>query len=222
MGVGRVATPSLCTARRDPRWLVRFARRLTSRAASPRPRLGGRGWATPLWLQPRRRLADLGRRFSRASTMATHPSHPPLGTTAPVAATDSTLSTVCDLAGLRVLFVDDEPGVRRLVAVALDRLHATGTVEASPVAALSLVEGEPDRFDVVVTDFRMPEMDGEELFHRIQAVAPSLPVVITSGYADDGRVRDCLAAGASGFLAKPFTIALFAAAVRHGVEGGHG
>jgi len=126
---------------------------------------------------------------------------------------------VGDLSGIRVLFVDDEPGVRRLVTVALDRLHAEGTVEASPVAALRMVEGASDGFDVVVTDFRMPEMDGQELFLRIREVAPALPVVITSGYAEDCRVRDCLAAGASGFLAKPFTIALFAAAVRRGVDG---
>jgi len=129
---------------------------------------------------------------------------------------------VCDLSGIRVLFVDDEPGVRRLVSVALDRLHAEGTVVASPVAALHLVEGSPDGFDVVVTDFRMPEMDGQELFRRIHAVAPAMPVVITSGYAEDRRVRDCLAEGAVGFLPKPFTIALFAAAVRDAMAGGAG
>jgi len=143
-------------------------------------------------------------------------SHLPCGTTIPALAAEGKVS---DLSGVRVLFVDDEPGVRRLVTVALDRLHAEGTVEASPAAALRLVEGAPDGFDVVVTDFRMPEMDGQELFRRIQVVAPTLPVVITSGYAEDSRVRDCLAAGASGFLAKPFTIALFAAAVRRGVGG---
>jgi len=143
-------------------------------------------------------------------------SHLSRSSTAPALAAEG---KVGDLSGIRVLFVDDEPGVRRLVTVALDRLHAEGTVEASPVAALRLVEGAPDGFDVVVTDFRMPEMDGQELFRRIREVAPALPVVITSGYAEDCRVRDCLAAGAAGFLAKPFTIALFAAAVRRGVDG---
>jgi len=151
--------------------------------------------------------------------MAMRISHLPHPATAPAV---GPRGPVCDLSGIRVLFVDDEPGVRRLVSVALNRLHAEGTVEASPVAALRLVEGSPDGFDVVVTDFRMPEMDGQELFRRVQAVAPALPVVITSGYAEDRRVRDCLAEGASGFLAKPFTIALFAAAVRDGVAGGGG
>lgn len=151
--------------------------------------------------------------------MAMRTSHPSRRSTAPVAATTA---EVCDLSGLRVLFVDDEPGVRRLVAAALSRLHAKGTVEASPVDALHRVERAPDGFDLVITDFRMPEMDGRELFHRIQAVAPTLPVMITSGYAEDGRVRDCLAEGACGFLAKPFTIAVFAAAVRDGVAGGSG
>lgn len=151
--------------------------------------------------------------------MATRSSPHSCSATAPAVAAKV---TPCDLSGVRVLFVDDEPGVRRLVTVALNRLHAEGTVAASPVEALRLVEGGPDRFDLVITDFRMPEMDGQELFHRIQAVAPALPVVITSGYAEDGRVRDCLAEGACGFLAKPFTIAVFAAVVRDGVAGGSG
>ncbi len=151
--------------------------------------------------------------------MATRTSHLPCGSTAPAAAA---AARACDLSGLRVLFVDDEPGVRRLVTVALDRLHAEGTVAASPLEALRLVEAAPGGFDLVITDFRMPEMDGRELFHRIQVVAPTLPVVITSGYAEDGRVRDCLAEGVCGFLAKPFTIAVFAAAVRDGVAGGVG
>jgi len=168
-------------------------------------------------LQGSRQSSDLGERdISPAGSMGMCASHLPRSATASAAATDG---KVGDLSGVRVLFVDDEPGVRRLVTVALDRLHAKGTVEASPLAALRLVEASPDGFDVVVTDFRMPEMDGQELFRRIRAVAPALPVVITSGYAEDHRVRDCLAEGASGFLPKPFTIALFAAAVCHGIEG---
>ena len=125
-----------------------------------------------------------------------------------------------DLSGLRVLFVDDEPGVRRLVTAALDRLHAEGTVVASPVTALHLVEEDPGGFDVVITDYRMPEMDGGELFHELHALAPALPVVITSGFAEDRKVRECLAQGAAGFLPKPFTIALFVETVHRSLGGG--
>ncbi len=125
-----------------------------------------------------------------------------------------------DLSGLRVLFVDDEPGVRRLVTAALNRLHAEGTVVESPVVALHLVEEHPDGFDVVITDYRMPEMDGGELFGEIHALAPELPVVITSGFAEDRKVRECLAEGAAGFLPKPFTIALFVDIIRQSLEGG--
>ena len=118
------------------------------------------------------------------------------------------------LSGVRVLFVDDEKVVRQVVSAALRRLHAKATVVASPSEALRMVEEDGGSFDLMITDFIMPEMNGYELFSRVQRLAPDLPVVITSGYAEDQSIRACLREGARGFLPKPFTLPVLAAAIR--------
>jgi len=119
-----------------------------------------------------------------------------------------------DIEGVRVLFVDDEKVVRQVVSSALRRLQAEGTVVDSPAEALRLVEADTGFYDLVITDFIMPEMTGCELFHQIKRLAPELPVLITSGYAEDKTIRECLEKGASGFLPKPFTLPVLAAAIR--------
>jgi CheY-like chemotaxis protein len=119
-----------------------------------------------------------------------------------------------DIAGVRVLFVDDEKVVRQVVSSALRRLHAEGTVVDSPAEALRLVAEDASRYDIAITDFIMPEMTGGELFHQIKRLAPELPVLITSGYAEDKTIRACLEAGASGFLPKPFSLPVLAATIR--------
>jgi len=127
-----------------------------------------------------------------------------------------------DLQGIRVLFVDDENVVRQVVKSALRRLQADGTVVDSPLEALRLVQENPAGYDILVTDFIMPEMNGQQLFQRTKELAPDLPVLITSGYAEDAKIRECLRYGVRGFLPKPFKLTVFAEAVRSaiGVRGG--
>ena len=113
-----------------------------------------------------------------------------------------------------MLFVDDENVVRQVVRSALHRLQADGTVVDSPLEALRRLEENPAAFDILVTDFIMPEMSGQQLFQRVKELVPALPVLITSGYAEDAKIRECLRDGVRGFLPKPFTLTVFAAAVR--------
>jgi|GEM_PF-2149932 len=119
-----------------------------------------------------------------------------------------------DIEGVRVLFVDDEKVVRQVVSSALRRLRAEGTVVDSPSEALRLIAEDARRYDIAITDFIMPEMTGCELFLEIKRLAPELPVLITSGYAEDKTIRDCLEKGARGFLPKPFTLPVLAGAIR--------
>ncbi|MGD2062888.1 MAG: response regulator [Nitrospirota bacterium] len=127
-----------------------------------------------------------------------------------------------DLSGLRVLFVDDENVVRQVVRSALRRLQADGTVVDSPLEALRRLEEDPAGYDILVTDFIMPEMNGQQLFQRAKELVPKLPVLITSGYAEDAKIRECLRDGARGFLPKPFTLTVFAAALRGAIAGAEG
>jgi len=125
-----------------------------------------------------------------------------------------------DLCGVRILFVDDDEAVRRVVATMMERLSATAAVVSSPVEALHLVREDAGRFDVLVTDLTMPEMSGHQLFLRVRELSPALPVVIISGDSLDGKIASCLEQGARSFLPKPFTVARLAQVIREACDPG--
>jgi PAS domain S-box-containing protein len=104
--------------------------------------------------------------------------------------------------GERVLLVDDEEFILETAREALfDAGYRVFTAERGE-AALDRVED--DEIDIVVTDLRMPEMDGFDLIRTLRARHPNLPIVAASGVAD-GRTDEALEAGANAFLAKPFS-----------------
>ena len=71
-------------------------------------------------------------------------------------------------------------------------------------AAAFLADYEPGSADLVITDVRMPGIDGLELQERLRAVAPTLPVVFITGSSDPDTQRRAMAAGAYAYLSKPF------------------
>ena len=86
----------------------------------------------------------------------------------------------------KVLVVDDEANFRKLVSSALTSFTV---VEASDgQEALAMVQ--EDELDLVITDIRMPNMDGFGLLQNLRAELPLLPVVAVSSYLEDDDVRD--------------------------------
>jgi signal transduction histidine kinase len=85
--------------------------------------------------------------------------------------------------GARILLVDDDADVRSVAAAMLEELGYVVTAAASPAHALELV-AEGRRFDLLLTDVAMPGMNGVELVRRVRAIAPDLPTLFASGYAD--------------------------------------
>ncbi|MCQ4160395.1 sigma-54 dependent transcriptional regulator [Roseomonas sp. GC11] len=115
-----------------------------------------------------------------------------------------------------VLFVDDDAMLREanLQSLALDGLEAMAVPSAA--RALELVdEAFPG---VVVTDIRMPGMDGLELFRRLRAADDGLPVILITGHGDIPMAVEAMRAGAFDFLAKPYPAARLVTAVRHALE----
>ena len=99
----------------------------------------------------------------------------------------------------RILLVDDQQNVREAIRLllGLDE-HAVTEAESGP-AALDLFRH--DHFDLVITDFEMPIMKGNELAARIKQLSPSQPVLMITAYA--GRLSDSGNA-VDGILDKPF------------------
>ncbi|MEW6020766.1 MAG: response regulator [Pseudomonadota bacterium] len=87
----------------------------------------------------------------------------------------------------RILLAEDDPAVSYILTRYLDK--AGFTVRAAPDgrAALALFDAEPA--DLVVTDFRMPGLNGEELILALRRRQPALPALIVSAYGNELSVR---------------------------------
>ncbi len=88
----------------------------------------------------------------------------------------------------RVLFVDDEPHVLRAIANRLRRHRHRWEMVFTTSGAEALVELSRARFDVIVSDLRMPGMDGAELLERARAAHPCVVRIVLSGHADQRTV----------------------------------
>lgn len=102
----------------------------------------------------------------------------------------------------RVALVDDDDAFR--VALA-ERLELGGLTVASFASAEAALKTLSERFEgVVVTDLRMPGLDGRQLVARLNAIDPDIPVVMMTGHGDIAEAVDAMKRGAYDFLAKPF------------------
>ena len=101
-----------------------------------------------------------------------------------------------------ILVIDDEEIVRALFKETLEELgHRVVAVETG-AEGLELVKQRD--FDLAFIDLKMPGMVGDELFGRIKAIKPRLPVTIITGYPDSGMMARALAQGPFGVMNKPF------------------
>jgi two-component system response regulator GlrR len=105
-------------------------------------------------------------------------------------------------AAYRILLVDDDADLLRLLGM---RLRAAGyAVTTAESAAAAIGQIAVTRPHLVITDMRMPDMDGLALFERIHREAPALPVIMLTAH---GTIPDAVAAtqrGLFGYLTKPF------------------
>ena len=109
--------------------------------------------------------------------------------------------------GVMVIIVDDEPEIAQEIADGLMADGISTMVAGSAQQAISLVESLVDRVGVVVTDLRMPGIDGLSLIRRLRAGGPGkvVPeVVLMSGHASAEELRAAHTAGARAVLRKPF------------------
>ncbi|TWT39966.1 Sensor histidine kinase RcsC [Phycisphaerae bacterium RAS1] len=104
---------------------------------------------------------------------------------------------------LRIMIVDDDPAMCRLLAQLLKVRNADTLIESSPKAAVDTALQTP--LDVLLMDVHMPEMDGCEAVQRLREGGYVRPVVAVTGATDDDLTQRCLLAGFNAVLHKPVT-----------------
>jgi two-component system response regulator FixJ len=112
--------------------------------------------------------------------------------------------------------IDDDDGVRRSLAFALTTAGLAVRVYDSATAFLdALAAIQPG---CIVSDIRMPGIDGLELQHRLNRLDVKLPVIIMTGHADVRLAVEAMKAGAIDFIEKPFDDDVLLAAIRVALE----
>lgn len=105
-----------------------------------------------------------------------------------------------------ILLIDDEEQVVQVTGEILKSLGYTVVGKTSPVDALNLFTEASSNFDLVLTDFTMPELTGLELSEKIKALRPGIPVVLFTGYSDLVPEDSAVAAGIDDYCVKPISM----------------
>jgi two-component system, NtrC family, response regulator HydG len=116
----------------------------------------------------------------------------------------------------RVLVVDDEPAARGGLEKLLKGEGFQVDVASDGVEALAIAGEHPP--DVVVTDLKMPNMDGIELMKKLHEIDPSVPVVVATAFGDVGSAVNAMRAGAEDYLTKPIDFDALVVAVERALE----
>jgi DNA-binding NtrC family response regulator len=102
-----------------------------------------------------------------------------------------------------ILLADDDPSLRRVLEYQLQEDGFRVVAVASGEAAIERFGAVP--VDIVVTDVKMPAMDGIELLSRLKALQPDLPVIVLTAHGTIGSAVEAMKLGAFDYLTKPFS-----------------
>ena len=103
-----------------------------------------------------------------------------------------------------ILVVDDEPHVRQSIQLLLQ--DEGYIVEEAESGARALAMFEPGKFDMVFTDYCMPEMRGDQLAAAIKKRSPQQPVVMITAFPEKLTCSDVPLGGVDSFICKPFDL----------------
>jgi CheY-like chemotaxis protein len=148
-----------------------------------------------------------------AQTPAATASPPPAGSLADHHANTS------DARQRHVMYVDDDEALVFLVQRLLRRRGYVVSGFTDPHAATAALRADPDRYDLLVTDYNMPGFCGVDLVREARLIRPGLPVALASGYVTTEIEQAALAEGARALIHKPNDVEELCATVQRLVSG---
>ena len=105
---------------------------------------------------------------------------------------------------IRILVVDDEESIRRLMEKELNSMRRNVCSADSARHALELIERQ--QFDVIVLDIRLPDGDGIDLLEKFKQAIPDVEVILITGYGNVENAVEAMKLGAYDYITKPFTL----------------
>ena len=111
-----------------------------------------------------------------------------------------------DIVGLRVLLVDDEVFIREMGSDVLGMLGCIPSVASDGREAWDMFRPDPMAFDVIISDYNMPEMTGIDLASNVFQKRPNMPFIISTGFASGFTEKQADDLGISRILPKPYVI----------------
>lgn len=119
-----------------------------------------------------------------------------------------------------VMIVDDEDFITQLGAIVLAEEGYRVITAKDGMQALEIYRELKEAIDLVILDFSMPQMDGSDVFDELQAINPKASVILSSGFAEQGRLRTMLERGLRGFIPKPYTQKKLLTQIRQTLDAG--
>ena len=105
-----------------------------------------------------------------------------------------------------ILLIDDEPMVTDICEMMLLRLGHKVLKAYSGSEGIIVYEANKDRIDLIITDFNMPGMNGQEVVNSLRTIDQGVKVLLSSGALDDAGEEKALSRGFNGFLKKPYSL----------------
>jgi PAS domain S-box-containing protein len=103
----------------------------------------------------------------------------------------------------RILLVDDEPPIAAMGTRILEQLGYKVTAMTSPKEALDLFRSQPDQFDLIITDYTMPQMVGTQLANECRRIRAEIPAIICTGHSERLNKEEPEQIGANAVALKP-------------------
>ncbi len=107
---------------------------------------------------------------------------------------------------IRFLILDDEKQITKVFSLLMQQsAYDVGSFE-DPEAALAAISKDPNSYDVILSDIRMPKMDGITFAKKVRSLCPTLPIIFMTGYPADEIKAEISALENVTLLQKPFPL----------------
>jgi len=104
----------------------------------------------------------------------------------------------------RVLFVDDDEAIANVVEIMLRKFGYRVTTFKDSREAVKVFSEKPSEFDLVITDYVMPYLDGKGVAEKMIRIRSDIPIILSTAYANLVSSESARAMGFRGFILKPF------------------